>query len=220
MICRKAARDPKKGGVVKVMKMAAIISALISPVVVHGADFMGIEIGAKFDLPECQADRARYSSGYAFDMDQPVRPCWQHSILKGKPGDYLDTEGSFKVDFVADGSKRPAGVRANSTSLVVVNGVIEGVDAGTAGLEYQDALLRALQDKFGKPSSLKEDVMENRMGASFSSHEAVWKLPAFEVNFSGMVNRLDFGYISVFTPRALQFTKDELERKKKAAPSF
>lgn len=190
------------------------------PVFAQATDFMGIELGSKFDLPECQIDRTNYSSHYVRGMDQRVTPCWQHSILNGKPGDYLDHEGSFKVDFVADGSKRPAGVKSNLTSLIVVNGVIEGVAVGTAGLEYQDALLLALQAKFGKPTSLTEDVMENRMGASFSSHEVVWKTPTLEVNFSGMVNRLDFGYISVYTPKAAQFTKEELERRQKDAPTF
>jgi len=62
--------------------------------------------------------------------------------------------------------------------------------------------------------------MENRMGASFRSHEALWKTPALEVKFSGMVSRVDFGYISVFTPKATAFVEEEYERKQKSAPSF
>lgn len=199
--------------------MASVFAALMAPALAHATDFMGIELGAKFDMPECQFTGEGYLARYTFVFDQPVRPCWKRSILKGKPGEALDKDSSFKIDFVTSDGKTPLGVGADST-LIVIDGVVEGVQATTNGYEHQDSILRALQTKFGKPTSLKEEAMENRMGASFRSHEAVWKTPALEVKFSGMVSRIDFGYISVFTPKATAFVEEEYERKQKAAPSF
>lgn len=203
----------------KMITMGSALAALLAPAVAHGADFMGVELGTTFDMPECQFTGEGYGARYVFSFDQPVRPCWQHSILKGKPGGPLNKEGSFKIDFVTSDGKSPLGV-SNDSTLVVVDGRVEGVQASTSGYEHQDSLLRALQAKFGKPTSLSQESMENRMGASFTSHEAVWKTPTLEVKFSGMVSRIDFGYISVFTPKATAFIEAEYERKQKAAPSF
>ncbi|WP_336324783.1 hypothetical protein [Stenotrophomonas muris] len=204
----------------KKMAMASAFAAMMAPALAHGADFMGIELGAKFDMPECEIERTNYSSRYIYDSDQPVTPCWEHSILDGKPGDYLDTAGTFKINFIADGAKRPAGVRSNAVKLIVVSGVVEGVEAATGGYEYQDRLLQALVTKFGKPTSLSSETMQNRMGATFDSHEAIWKTKVLEVNFSGMGSSTDFGHITVYSPKATAFVEEEYERKQKAAPSF
>lgn len=203
----------------KMITMASVLAALLAPAMAHGADFMGVELGTKFDMPECQFTGEGYGARYAFSFDQPVKPCWRHSILKGKPGGPLDKEGSFKIDFVTSDGKSPLGVRSDPT-LIVVDGNVEGVQTSTSGYEHQDSLLRALESKFGKPTSLKAEAMENRMGASFTSHEAVWKTPVFEGNFSGMVSSIDYGHISVYTPKATAFVMEEYERKQKAAPSF
>lgn len=204
----------------KLLTMGSALAALLAPALAHGADFMGVELGAKFDMPECQIDPGSYGRLYTYVFEQPVRPCWQHNILRGKPGDSLDTDGSFKVDFVSEDAKRPAGVIAASTSLVVVNGLIEGVEAGTGGYEKQDRILQLLKNKFGKPTSLESEEMQNGMGAIFSSIEAEWKTADLEVEFSGIGHEIDHGYITVLTKKGAVFVQEEYDREEREAPSF
>lgn len=175
------------------------------------SEFMGVEIGTAFSMPECVTEDPGYglSKSYAFDSKQPVRPCW-HGL--SPDSDYGRPKGdSYTVEFAPPEGKRPPGV--TTASALVVNGRIEGVSFITNGLESQDAILLALTSKLGTPSSLKEDAMQNRMGATFHSHEAEWKLQGGEGHFSGMVGKIDQGIGYVYSAAGSAYVEAEYKAK-------
>ena len=134
-------------------------------------EFMGVEIGSTFSMPECSTEDRGYGlpKSYAFEDKQAVRPCWN---ALAPDADYGRPKGeNYTVEFMPPAGKRPPGVV--TSSALVVNGKIEGVSFITNGLESQDSILSALTGKLGTPTQLKETRMQNRMGATFTSQEAV-----------------------------------------------
>ena len=108
----------------KKIVLATTLAVLsLTPRLSWAADFMGFTIGEPFDLPECKWDGKGYLAQYIFTFDQPVLPCWQHSMLKSKPGDPLNSSGSFQINFLPERAKSPQGIQSG-TSLIVVDGKI------------------------------------------------------------------------------------------------
>lgn len=175
------------------------------------ADFMGVELGQPFAMPECVAGKY---TGYEFEWERPVRPCWKHAY--GDPGEPLPAESKFQIAFVAAKDKSPPGIK--SANLVVIDGKVEGVLAFTTGLESQDELLEGLTSKFGKPATLNRSDWQNRMGATFEGIDAEWSADGATVSFLGIGSRVDGGIITAYTPvGAARESADRAEQKKKAA---
>lgn len=178
---------------------AAIVGALVAGALSGAAsaqelgqhDFMGVEIGSEFTMPECETTKTLNFEMYISDFEQRVRPCWKAM----RPEQPLPTDPSFEVAFVPAQDKNPIGV--NRSKVIVSGGRIAGVIATTGGHRYQADLLEALTQKFGSPSKLDREELQNRMGATFSSSNALWALPGLKVDFTGVSGSIDFGVIFV-----------------------
>lgn len=209
------------------MKRNRSITAAITLLLLAGTansstttNFMGLTIGDQFALPECKWDGSGYTARYASIFDQPIRPCWKHSNLKAKPGKALNTSGTFEIQFIPTKDKSPRGIDEEFTSLIIINGKIEGIQAPTNGFEDQEYLLNLLVGKFGKPTKSQTKSVQNLAGANFSSQNAQWKRPDAEIFFNGMESRVNFGFIQVLSPSAQRYLESEAAQKKIDAPSF
>jgi hypothetical protein len=168
-------------------------------------EFMGVEIGSTFSMPECSTEDRGYGlpKSYAFEDKQAVRPCWN---ALAPDGDYGRPKGeNYTVEFMPPAGKRPPGVV--TSSALVVNGKIEGVSFITNGLESQDSILSALTGKLGTPTQLKETPMQNRMGATFTSQEAEWAFKGGKGAFNGMVGKIDQGIGYVYTAAGSEYVE-------------
>lgn len=202
------------------MKNAVILFALMLAAPVQATDLLGISIGQKFNLPECAVEKRGYRDEYIFWIRQPTTPCWQHSILKGGPGDPLDSSTSFEIYIIPPGEKKPAGIVTSGIKAVVVEGVIQGVIVETSGYEYQNALYELLVEKYGKPALIGNSTDQNRMGASFDNRTATWKLKDSTATFLGMIGSTEMGMISLMSPAGAKWIEDEAKRRKAAGPSL
>lgn len=177
-------------------------------------DFMGIELGVAFDLPECQRSSYSYKSFY----DQPVRPCHLgQPYSTSKP---IDVRGTFKTKFIADPGRIPQGAAKYDPEILVIDGVVEGISTFTTGYKHQESLYSALVEKYGQPTETKVSDAQNRMGATFQDRTAKWRLPYGQVQFMGLLGSIDSGYIEVKTDKGLAYEAKELAEKEARKPKF
>ncbi len=205
------------------MRKILFLSAVLISGVAYSApptDFMGLTIGASFNLPECSWNGTGALATYDYWFNQSVKPCWEHNILESHPGDPLDTTGTFKVNFLPAKQYSPSGVDPDSVSVIVVNGKISGMTALTGGYKVQDDLLQLLSEKYGKPTKETTSQVHNAMGAKFSDVNAKWIKPDVIIEFAGIVSQIDSGVITILNPAALQFEANEEEKRKENSGSF
>lgn len=183
-------------------------------------DFMGITLGQPFDMQECAYEQRAVFKSYSLTT-QPITPCWQHYDLDRDPGDTLDKTGSFKINFRVDGSTIPDGIAPGYLSLVVVDGSVEGIYAGTTGYKSQSSVAERLTDKYGKPTKTSSDSVQNLAGARLSNITAEWVLPnKTQIMFLGMVSSIDRGYISVLSAKGTEYIARKMQQDKAKSPSF
>jgi len=173
-------------------------------------EFLGIQLGAAFSMPEC------VSQYNVRSFEQPITPCWGDEVSLGAQ---QVPSGDFEIEFATDYRTSPAGVK--SQRVIVVDGVMAGVTVFTRGLDSQDDLADALTAKFGAPTSAKLEAVQNRMGVTFERRVMRWKLPGVDVEFFGMSGRTDGGIITVYTPAGKAFEERQLaELKARRQGSF
>lgn len=194
-----------------------LILSLLSVNLCHAqevGDFMGIKLGASFDLPECQRGSYTYKEFY----EQSVRPC--HLGQPYSTSKKIDVHGTFETKFIADPSRIPQGAAKYDPEILVIDGVVEGVSTYTTGFKHQESLYRALVEKYGKPTETKVTSAQNRMGATFEDRSATWKTSYGQVLFMGLLGSIDSGYIEVKTNKGLEYEARQLAEKEARKPKF
>jgi hypothetical protein len=101
----------------------------------------------------------------------------------------------------------PEGVYPFSLSAQVIDGKLESVWWETGGLEVQDEALAELIKKYGKPTRFHEDRKQNAFGAQFVSHRAEWHFVNLTVTFSGSLNTIDVGAVTISTNKMQEYQK-------------
>lgn len=152
-------------------------------------DIVDLRLGAPLSVPECASHRVGgmviYSNLYPWSESGT---CYQHDLSQGpggaKPSD--ETVGILP-------QQPPHAI--NKIKAEIVAGKIEGVILLTTGYVDQQSLYDSLVEKYGKPTSTGHLSLQNRMGASFDSIDAIWQFPDLKVTFSGMANKIDTGVI-------------------------
>lgn len=166
--------------------------------------FLGVQLGGEFSMPKC-----KYTHSVRV-FDQPVTPCWGEEVVldqnKALPA------GDFEIEFQADYKTTPAGVKVQR--VVVVGGKVVGITVSTDGSASQDDLSSALVAKFGKPTWVNTDTLQNRMGATFERKSARWQLPGLDVGFLGIGSTIDSGLITVYTPEGRAFKDRQIAEMK------
>jgi hypothetical protein len=137
----------------------------------------GYPLGRPFTMPQCPGNRVALEA---------KAPCWTEVFPNEEQKDVRWPESSDPLGY--------------STSAHVRNGVLVGMSFSTAGVNDQESTLRKLREKFGEPSSLKQDPVQNGFGAKAVKYEAVWEAPNVHVEFYGVRDRLDHGVVEIETP--------------------
>jgi hypothetical protein len=148
----------------------------------------GYQLDKPLNLPEC-AHRADVPQVY--DPDRLVT-CWED----------LSATGVHTLRFSWDDTP-PWVNHPDFIPLIESEGKLMGIRFATYGVEDQDAVLAELKLKYGKPSSLRTSIAQNRFGATFKVLHASWKFPTLLVLFDGGVEGdLDTGSVTIDTPLA------------------
>jgi hypothetical protein len=175
----------------------------------------GMHLGEKLSLPECKRMKKpiiQYDEYYA-DGDPQMQCFKRDDAATTKPDAPLGTT-AVSVYFPVSEEPQIGGFGASFVSGWVIEGNLETVDIETIGVHCQDGALAQLKEKYGEPSSLREENQQNRMGAVFTAHVANWQFTNLTVSFHGIEEELDEGHILIMTNKGRAFVLDLAERKK------
>jgi hypothetical protein len=165
----------------------------------------GLQIGAELNLAECQRTKLSKNNFIYSGGDQLW--CYERHD-KAKDGAPVVNE-TILIKFPF--RDRPQ--IASGMSLVgqVMDGKLEGIGFNTLGVTDADDVLQKLTEKYGTPSSSRRYEVQNRLGAKFTTVQAVWNFSNLVVIFDGVASSLDSGLVTIDTPRCKAAREQRLE---------
>jgi hypothetical protein len=167
--------------------------------------FLSLPLGSPFTVSKCEERKT------GFAPSSPLtRICWR---------DMLYQTDRFDREILLPDTTWPSGITRGTLRAKVVDGVLVKLEVRTQGLDAQDVFLAALKEKFGAPLTLTDVKMQNRFGATFLVHDALWKTEGVVVRFLGAYD-LDHGSIQVTTARYDAVETAEQEKVRHQAPKF
>lgn len=186
------------------MNRCAIAALLVfASAQLDAADFMGLNFGEEFNMPECERIESSHSVIYKADFQQSTRPCWILGNDRRNPAE----SRTFRVGFIAAKNDSPRGV--TDAEVIVMDGRIQGVLAFTTGIRDQDSIYALLLEKFGNPNKSTNGTAQNRFGAELNQRMATWELPRFTVSFLGIGVSMNRGAISALTPTGRAYEDED-----------
>jgi hypothetical protein len=111
------------------------------------------------------------------------------------PAPIVDEE--LAVDFVS--TDAPSLVKGYMMSVKVIGGAVQSITFLTNGIQSQNSVLEQLKAKYGTPTSVTPEEVQNRLGAKFGKLRARWELGDIFVTFQGFAQSLDTGSVTVST---------------------
>ena len=203
------------GGEVVMKVNGLVLAGLVSMAFCEGAgavEFMGVDIGGRFQLPECAAAPGD-SRSYAFAWKEQVKPCWRGLMYRGDP---LPEGKRVRIEVLPPRSV----VGTGDMVAIVFDGSFGGIHLGTSGIDSQDALFSLLVEKFGKPQKTATERMSNAMGGTFDVRTATWRTDDAVVSFDGALSTHKSGLITVYTTEGAAAQAQFEREKAAAAPRF
>jgi hypothetical protein len=170
-----------------------MLLAVMMPVSAQEKMALGIALGAPFRMPACAAGESATVS----------RLCYKDVMKSPKlPGltEYI----------VANTTKGPPYMRGD-IHVMVIDGMVESVQVGTWGIEYQDNAFKALSDKYGPPTRTRRERPKG-LRARIATLYADWDLRDFSVRFHGSVGSIDWGRVDVSTYGYRKRVEDQANR--------
>jgi hypothetical protein len=79
------------------------------------------------------------------------------------------------------------------------NGMLDGLSFETRGVSDEEDVLRALRAKYGKPNVLQTKQFMTGFGARAKGYHAEWSSGQVYVEFDGINDRLDRGWVKIDT---------------------
>jgi hypothetical protein len=144
---------------------------------------LGITLGKPLPMPSCDAPGMQPGLG---------QTCWSK-----QPG----PAGSERRQiFTPVGQEGPSFVRG-WISVETIDDQVVAIIIPTTGVNSQSAAMAELRRKFGAPSRVASDHLQNLMGAHFVGERAWWKRPGYTVSFDSTESDINFGLIKVTTPQ-------------------
>ena len=158
-----------------------LVIAMLSPAAAQTRVMLGIELGARFQLPQCAAG----------EVESAARLCYKSAMTTRK------ATGADEYVVLIPDAGRPPYVRTE-IKVMVLKGVVEAMQIGTWGLQAQDIALEDLTKKYGKPAQMKQEVQKN-LRVRIPTFFADWELKEFSVKLTGALGSLDWGRIDIIT---------------------
>lgn len=183
-----------------------------------GSIFGVMNIGETFVLPECPT--ASYG-GYKITVEaacwKNIRSNYDYSTAKKKkkkdeptaaPAPKAMTDNVYVAFPFAE---QPTLSKNSDIIVLVVDGILEGVGFNTSGVSNQEFVLEKLKEKYGEPTVYNPIKVQNRLGATFDSIEAIWKFDNLIIRFNSTENDLESGLVNIDSPKGLKHRQDALD---------
>ena len=180
---------------------ALLLAATAVPAAAQDRTVFGIELGARFKLPQCGPGDGSY----------PARRCFVRTPAATAAGGGHD----YRVFLPSAGT--PAYVRGELI-VSVIDGIVESVHINTWGFEAQHGAMSALKKQFGEPTRTGLKAGKNTSRYRHQVRTAEWVFSDFSVAFDGVMGSIDWGLIKVSTHRYTKLINDYGNRKENPAP--
>jgi hypothetical protein len=180
---------------------ALLLAAMAVPAAAQDRTMFGIELGARFGLPQCGPEDGSY----------PARRCF----VKNPEAAAAGVGHDYRVFLPSAGT--PAYVRGE-LMVSVIDGIVESVHINTWGFEAQHGALSALKKQFGEPTRTGLKAGKNTSRYRHRVRTAEWDFNDFSVVFDGVKGSIDWGLIKVSTHRYTKLMNDYGKRKENSAP--
>lgn len=145
--------------------------------------FFGVELGSRFAIPACAANEHSVTQRLCHNTAQTaktVHGTTDYAVFFPRPDVVPYARGELNVE--------------------VLNGVIEAIHVSTWGLQAQQPAMDALQGRYGPPTRSRSEKPKN-MRARIPVQYAAWDRADFAVRFTGATTGIDWGRITIATPR-------------------
>lgn len=188
----------------------AIIATLLSSLAVAPDTVFDVALAEPFSIPECK----RSSIGYEY-AGKSV--CFKRLFDRTKSTAPVTDE---TVSIVFPLSETPPLLSGNTMTGLIMEGRLEGVGFNTRGIRNQDEVLAALKAKYGEPSGFDPHKVQNRMGASFDTFNALWTTPTLDVMYQSVTTTVDSGLVTVDTKKGAAWRVEQLKAIRSRGPSL
>jgi hypothetical protein len=176
----------------------------------------GMELQKPFVVPECPYKHlTKTLLEYWPPPTQGV--CYQMTEDKdaGKPRPIND---QVKLRWPDNGSPRL--VIAYSATATIIDGNLEGIAFNTLGIQSQERDLTALKEKYGEPTQIANDTVQNGYAAKFSPIRASWTLGDIVVALDGAQSQVNSGLIRIETVQSMAARNAFFEKLHHSKPSL
>lgn len=203
------------------MITAIIVASLASAPPVPAPELFGLTLGQPIRFAECPElreangkprKRTKYYRWIYGSARSVGAPCYQRFADQGTGAPFNSIE-RIQVSFPE--TLKIAG--ASGLYVMIIEGKVAAIDMPTNGAWSQDADLQTLTVKFGAPSKLQRDVMQNGYGANFTRINAYWDFgDGVEGQLFGFMSERTEGNFSLSTPTS----RAENQRKLQSIKNF
>jgi len=156
-----------------------------------GPTVFGVQLGEPLNVPECPKDASGHYALITTNRD---------SVCALRKNVIHKAWGSDDIDIEFPNNAAPDYVKLESFSVSLIDGAVESIAFATNGLSSQVSVLHALDEKFGKPSRLQREIVQNEFGAKFSRVNATWNRPGLRIELEGATHT-DWGRVEISTAR-------------------
>ena len=150
----------------------------------------GDELGSRFAIPPCAPGEDTLTRRLCHNPAQTVKTAHgsiSHMVFFPRPEVVPYARGELNVE--------------------VIDGVIEAIHVNTWGLQAQLPAMEALQGRYGPPARSHSEKPKN-LRARIPVQYAAWDRADLAVRFSGATTGIDWGRITLATPRYLKLAGD------------
>ena len=151
----------------------------------------GVELGSRFNYPACERGEDALTKRHCYNAKQTVKTAWgteEQQLFYPRTAIVPYARGELTVE--------------------VAGGIIEAIHVHTWGIEAQSNALDALKKKYGLPARSHSEKMKG-LRSRFPVQYAEWDAREYSVRFEGVITSVDWGRITLATPRYMQLRKDQ-----------
>ncbi|MBY0270823.1 MAG: hypothetical protein K2X06_13205 [Burkholderiales bacterium] len=183
----------------KIFRHLLIITLLLASTAIHAADpaktMFGIELGSRFAIPVCARGEDTMAKRYCYAEALSTKTAWgseERHVFYPRAETVPWARGEMVVD--------------------VINGVIEAIHVNTWGIEAQTLALDEMTRKYGPPSRSRSEKIKG-LRSRWPTKYAEWDLRDFSVRLDGTTGSVDWGRVTLATPRYHKILKDHAARR-------
>lgn len=153
----------------------------------HAADpaktMFGIELGTRFAIPPCARGEDTMAKRYCYAEALTAKTAWgseERHVFYPRAETVPWARGEMIVD--------------------VANDVIEAIHVNTWGIEAQTIALDEMTKKYGPPTRSHSEKIKG-LRSRWPTKYAEWDLKGFSVKLDGTTGSVDWGRVTLATPR-------------------